>query len=40
MKEELEQKNLVTIHIKSSQIARSEKGKEALVNGNMFDVAS
>jgi hypothetical protein len=38
MKEELEQKNLVIIQIKSSQIIWTKKGKEAIVNGNMFDV--
>src|SRR5690349_16902621 len=38
MKEELEQKNLVIIQVKSSQIVWTEKGKEAIVNGNMFDV--
>lgn len=38
MREELEQKNLVTIQVKSSQIIWTEKGKEASVNGLMFDV--
>ncbi len=38
MNEKLDQKNLVTIHIKSSQIVWTKKGKEANVNGNMFDV--
>ncbi len=38
MKEALEQKNLVTVHIKSSQIVWIEEGKEASINGDMFDV--
>lgn len=38
MREELEQRNLVTIQVKSSQIIWTEKGKEASVNGFMFDV--
>lgn len=38
MREELEQKNLVTIRLKSSQIIWTEKGKEASVNGFMFDI--
>lgn len=40
MKEALEQKSLVTIHIKSSQLVWIDKGKEARINGNMFDVKS
>jgi hypothetical protein len=38
MKEELEQKNLVTIHVNASQLIWTEKGREAIVDGNMFDV--
>lgn len=38
MQEELEQKNLVTIHVNSSQLIWTNKGKEASINGNMFDV--
>jgi hypothetical protein len=38
MKEGLEQKNLVTIHVRSSHLTWTKKGKEAIVNGNMFDV--
>jgi hypothetical protein len=40
MKEELKQKNLITVHVKSSQITWTEKGEEARINGNMFDVAA
>lgn len=39
MKEALKQKSLVIVRIKSSQITWTEKGKEARINGNMFDVA-
>lgn len=38
MQEELEQKNLVIIHVNSSQLIWTNKGKEASINGNMFDV--
>jgi len=40
MKEQLEQKNLVTVHVKSFQLVWTDKGKEARINGNMFDVES
>jgi hypothetical protein len=38
MKEELERKNLVAIHVNASQLIWTEKGREAIVDGNMFDV--
>ena len=38
MREELEQKTLVTIHVNAAQLIWTNKGKEATVNGNMFDV--
>lgn len=40
MHEELEQKNLVTIHVKSFELVWTRTGKEASINGNMFDVKS
>jgi len=38
MEEELEQKNLVTVHVHASQVVWTDRGKEAIVNGHMFDV--
>ena len=36
IREAPEQKKLITIHVKSSQLIWTDEGKEARTNGNMF----
>lgn len=38
MREKLEQANLVTITVNKSEVKWMHKGREALINGNLFDV--
>jgi len=38
MREELEMKHLVTVRVDASSVTWTKTGKEALVNGKMFDV--
>lgn len=40
MREKLEKENLVTITVDQSQLQWTDKGEEAVINGDMFDVES